>query len=82
MPRQTPASASSRSQPRTPATSAAATREPDSAVRFSVQNYAFLAAGAAAAIGGFVMLAGGSTVAAPLLLVLGYGVLIPLGIIR
>jgi hypothetical protein len=31
---------------------------------------------------GFVLLSGGSTVAAPLLLVLGYAVLIPLGIIR
>jgi hypothetical protein len=32
--------------------------------------------------GGFVLLASGSTVAAPLLLALGYVVLIPLGIIR
>ena len=31
---------------------------------------------------GFVLLAGGSTVAAPLLLVLGYAVLIPVGIIK
>ncbi|MDQ3557102.1 MAG: hypothetical protein M3409_10070 [Gemmatimonadota bacterium] len=31
---------------------------------------------------GFVTLSRGSTVAAPLLLVLGYAVLIPLGIIR
>lgn len=45
-------------------------------------NYAFLGAGLAAIGLGFVLLAGGSIVAAPLLLSLGYVVLIPVGIIR
>ncbi len=49
-------------------------------LRFSTRNWIFLAAGFAAVAAGFVTLAGGSTVAAPLLLVLGYVVLIPLGI--
>jgi hypothetical protein len=39
-------------------------------------------AGVAAVAAGYGLLAGGSTVAAPLLLVLGYVVLIPLGIVR
>lgn len=52
------------------------------ALRFSLQNWILLAAGMAAVVAGFVLLSGGSTVAAPLLLVLGYVVLIPLGIIR
>ncbi len=40
-----------------------------------------VAGGLAAIVLGYVTLAAGSTVAAPLLLVLGYAVLIPLGII-
>jgi hypothetical protein len=40
-----------------------------------------MAAGLAAIVVGYMLLASGSTVAAPLLLVLGYAVLIPLGII-
>jgi hypothetical protein len=59
----------------------AATAEQESAVRFSVQNMALLAAGIVAIVAGYALLSGGSTVAAPLLLVLGYVVLIPLGII-
>ena len=51
-------------------------------LRFSAINGILLAAGFAAIVGGYVLLAGGSTVAAPVLLVLGYAVLIPLGIIR
>lgn len=51
-------------------------------VRFGPQNWLLLAAGLLAIIAGYITLAGGSTVAAPLLLVLGYVVLIPLGIIR
>lgn len=47
-----------------------------------MQNWILLAAAAVAIILGYVLLADGSTVAAPLLLVLGYVVLIPLGIIR
>jgi hypothetical protein len=50
-------------------------------LRFSLINYVLLALGLAAIVGGYVLLAQGSTVAAPLLLVLGYVVLIPLGII-
>ena len=50
-------------------------------MRFSLRNWALLAAGLVAAIAGFFALAAGSTVAAPLLLVLGYVILIPVGII-
>jgi hypothetical protein len=50
-------------------------------MRFSLRNWALLAAGLIAAVGGFFALAAGSTVLAPLLLVLGYVILIPLGII-
>lgn len=51
-------------------------------LRWSPVNYAFLAAGLVAIAAGFVLLAGGSIVASPLLLALGYVVLVPLGIIR
>ena len=51
-------------------------------LRWSPVNYGLLGAGMASVALGFVLLAGGSTVAAPLLLGLGYVVLIPLGIIR
>lgn len=51
------------------------------AVRFGILNWVLLAAGAVLIIGGYALLGSGSTVAAPLLLVLGYAVLIPLGII-
>lgn len=50
-------------------------------LKFSAINGILLAAGIAAIAGGYVLLAGGSTVGAPLLLVLGYAVLIPLAII-
>jgi hypothetical protein len=73
MPRPVPTAAR-----KAPVTTAA---DAESTIRFSSRNFAFLAAGLAAAVTGFVLLAGGSTVAAPLLLVLGYAVLIPLGII-
>lgn len=52
------------------------------ALRFSKVNLILLALGIAAVAAGHVLLAGGSTVASPLLLVLGYAVLIPLGIIK
>jgi hypothetical protein len=68
----------------TPAPRRAAAAEPvdaESTLRFSALNLAFLAAGLVAIVAGFVLLGGGSTVAAPLLLVLGYAVLVPLGII-
>lgn len=51
-------------------------------LRFSKVNWLLLALGLAAIALGYVFLARGSTVAAPLLLVLGYVVLVPLGIIR
>ena len=50
-------------------------------LKFSAINGVLLAAGLAAIVGGYVLLADGSTVGAPLLLVLGYAVLIPLAII-
>ena len=50
-------------------------------VRFSAINGVLLVAGFAAITLGYSMLANGSNIAAPLLLVLGYAVLIPLGII-
>lgn len=56
--------------------------EPRKAIHFSLQNWVLLAAGIVAIVAGYAALAAGSTVAAPLLLVIGYAVLIPLGIIR
>jgi hypothetical protein len=53
----------------------------EGAMRFSMRNWVLLTAGALCAVLGFVTLAAGSVVAAPLLLVLGYVILIPLGII-
>ncbi len=50
-------------------------------VHFSLLNWILLLVGLVAVVAGFVLLAGGSIVAAPLLLVLGFVVLIPLGII-
>jgi len=76
MPRPTPAPA-----PRRAAAAAEAAQETQGTVRFGVLNWAILLAGLAAILAGFVLLAQGSTVAAPLLLVLGYGVVIPVGII-
>jgi hypothetical protein len=54
---------------------------PESSLKFSTINALLLAAGLVAITLGYVLLARGSTVGAPLLLVLGYAVLIPLGII-
>jgi hypothetical protein len=53
----------------------------ESSLRFSLVNLAFLAAGLVSITLGFVLLGGGSTVAAPLLLMLGFAVLVPVGII-
>ena len=50
-------------------------------LHFGPRNLVLLAAGLAAITLGYWLLAGGSTVGAPLALVLGYVVLIPLGII-
>jgi hypothetical protein len=51
-------------------------------LRLSLVNYVLMGGGLISIIAGYVMLAHGSIVAAPLLLVLGYVVLFPLGIIR
>jgi hypothetical protein len=62
------------------AASAAAAATPGS-LRFSAINGILLAAGFASIIAGYALLARGSNVLAPVLLVLGYAILIPLGII-
>lgn len=67
-------------EPRTSSSTAA--RKSEGTLRFSLANWVLLAAGLLAVVVGYVLLGGGSTVAAPLLLILGYLVLIPLGIIR
>ena len=63
-------------------TTAVRATDRDSALRFSGVNALLIGAGLVSVTVGFVLLAGGSTVAAPLLLVLGYAVLIPIGIIK
>ena len=50
-------------------------------LRFTRTNYMFMAGGAVLAIAGFLLLKGGEISLAPLLLVVGYCVLFPLGII-
>ena len=50
-------------------------------LRFSPINAILLVAGIAAIVLGYELLSRGSITAAPLLLVLGYAILIPLGII-
>lgn len=49
-------------------------------MRFGPRNYAGLAGGLGCVIVGYWLLHGGSTTLAPILLVLGYCVLIPLGL--
>jgi len=73
MPRPTPAP-----QRTAPQTSPADT---EGSLRFTPRNLALLGAGLLAIIAGYALMSGGDTVLAPLLLVLGYVVLIPLGII-
>jgi hypothetical protein len=51
-------------------------------LRWTPVNYGLMGAGLVALAAGFVLLAGGSVTTAPLLLALGYVVLIPIGIIR
>ena len=53
----------------------------DPLLSFGRANYLFMAAGAVLAVLGFVLLRGGDISLAPVLLVLGYCALIPLGII-
>jgi hypothetical protein len=50
-------------------------------LKFSTINAVLLVLGLAAVVLGYVLLSGGSTTAAPLLLVLGYAILLPLAII-
>ncbi len=82
MPRPTPATAPRRPTTASSASAAAAAQEAEGTVRFSTQNWALLLAGLASIVGGYMLLGDGSTSLAALLLVLGYVVLIPLGIIR
>ena len=63
-------------------TRTAATPIDRASLRFSAINVILLVAGFAAITIGYALLAKGSNVAAPLLIVLGYAVLIPLGIIK
>jgi hypothetical protein len=62
--------------------SAASSRtDGEGTVRFSLQNWILIAAGLVSIVVGYVLLDGGSVDLAPALLVLGYVILIPLGII-
>ena len=72
MPRPTPAQ--TRATPASPA-------DTEGSLRFTPKNLALLGAGLAAIILGYVLLGAANNTVAPLLLVLGYVVLIPLGII-
>ena len=62
-----------------PQTASADTGE--GSLRFAPRNLALLGGGLLAIILGYVLMGGGDIVLVPLLLVLGYAVLIPLGII-
>lgn len=55
--------------------------ESHASLKFSTINVVLLVLGLAAIVGGYALLAQGSVTAAPLLLVLGYAVLIPAAII-
>jgi hypothetical protein len=50
-------------------------------INLNKKNYAIMAGGLAVIIAGFISLAGGSITLAPILLVLGYCVLIPVGLL-
>jgi hypothetical protein len=73
MPRTTPAP--------TRATPAASVADAEGSLRFTPRNLALLGAGLVAIILGYMLLGAANDTIAPLLLVLGYAVLIPLGII-
>jgi hypothetical protein len=49
-------------------------------LRFGPRNFVILGAAVGALAAGYLLLAGGSTTLAPILLVLGYCVLFPLGL--
>ena len=51
-----------------------------SRLRYGPRNFALLGAAVASVVVGYVLLAAGSTVAAPIFLVLGYCVLLPVGL--
>jgi hypothetical protein len=67
--------------PKATATTASAAEAREGELRFSLLNWSLLAAGVLCVVLGYVALSGGSTALAPLLLVLGYVILVPLGII-
>ncbi len=81
MPRPTPKPAQRRA-PTAASGTASHAHANEGTVRFSTVNLVLLLAGLVCIVAGYVTLSGGSTVAAPLLLVLGYVVLLPLGIIK
>jgi hypothetical protein len=54
---------------------------PQSRLQFGPVNFALLGGAVLALVGGYALLAQGSITAAPVLLVLGYCVLLPLGLI-
>ena len=54
---------------------------PDRRFAFGPANYAAFALGVVAIIAGYVLLDQGSVTAAPIMLVLGYAVLLPLGLV-
>ena len=62
-------------------TASASPADNEGSLRFAPKNLALLAAGLAAIVLGYVLLGQANNTIAPLLLVLGYAVLIPLGII-
>jgi hypothetical protein len=65
----------------TRATPAPSPADTEGSLRFTTRNLALLGAGLLAIILGYVLLGDANNSIAPLLLVLGYAVLIPLGII-
>lgn len=70
---------SERTKKRTPP--AGGTEAPERGFRFGAANYALIGAGAIAIVVGYVLLDRGSITAAPMLLVLGYAILLPAGIL-
>jgi hypothetical protein len=67
--------------PAQPRTASASPADTEGSLRFTPRNLALLGAGLAAIVLGYVLLGAANNTIAPLLLVLGYAVLIPLGII-
>lgn len=66
----------------TPRSAPAADRPPAPTLSFSRANAIWLGVGAVAVVVGYALLARGSTTLAPILLVIGYCVLFPIGIIK